>query len=226
MISLGGKKRLGKRIVSDIYARLEQDDIYPVDCCWWEPFVGGGNVIEHVQGVAFGTDANSLIIDALIAIRDNPESLPKDNTEYTEQDYKDRKPSPLAPIAYSVGGKMWCGWKRGDGRDYVAEAYRSAKKQSPKFRYKRFLCGDYTEFDFGANMIIYCDPPYQCTTKYKHDIDHDEFFDWCRVQAKDNHVFVSEYSAPDDFELVAEYSHNTTFSGKPKKTVERLFRVF
>ena len=224
MIRMGGKSRLGKRIVEAIYNHV---DGAPVDYVWWEPFVGGGNVIQHVQGHAYGTDADEDLIAALIAIRDNPESLPKDNTEYTEQDYKNRKPSPVAPFSYSVGGKKWGGWMRGShGRDYVAEAYRSAQKQSPLLEFKQFYTGDYREFDFGCTeMIIYCDPPYTKTTKYESGIDHNEFYNWCSEQASRGYqVFVSEYGAP--FEQIAEWGHNTTFSKQTaKKTTERLFAV-
>ena len=75
-----------------------------------------------------------------------------------------------------------------------------------------------------------CDPPYQGTTGYKTGaFDHDKFFDWCREQAKKNVVFVSEYNAPDDFELVWQGEIKTNFSSTRKKAthnaVEKLFKV-
>ena len=225
MISLGGKKRLGPKIVRDIYDNV---DGLPCDYVWWEPFVGGGNVIENVTGYAVGSDANPDIIKALIAIRDKPHLLPKNNKEYTEEDYRNRKPSPLAPFAYSVGGKMWGGWRRGDSRDYVAEAYRSAQKQSEKLRYKQFYDCAYHELDLGScEMIIYCDPPYEGTTKYKFSIDREHFWNWCREKSSEGHeVFVSEYKAPDDFELISEYKHNALSSRYgSRKSIERLFKA-
>lgn len=76
------------------------------------------------------------------------------------------------------------------------------------------------------DAVIYCDPPYLGTTKYStKDIDHNAFWDWCRKMSKDNYVFVSEYSAPNDFECV--WSKETTTSLKVHEhepRVEKLFR--
>ena len=76
-----------------------------------------------------------------------------------------------------------------------------------------------------------CDPPYQGTTGYKTGaFNHEEFFDWCRkMKAKGNSVFVSEYNAPEDFELVWQGEIKTNFSSQRKeathKAVEKLFKV-
>ena len=51
--------------------------------------------------------------------------------------------------------------------------------------------------------MIYCDPPYQDTKKYESDFDHDKFWNWVRKMSKKGHyVYVSEYSAPSDFECI------------------------
>lgn len=76
-----------------------------------------------------------------------------------------------------------------------------------------------------------CDPPYQGTTGYKTGaFNHEEFFQWCRdMKAKGNIVFVSEYNAPDDFEVVWQGEIKTNFSSQRKeathKAVEKLFKV-
>ena len=82
--------------------------------------------------------------------------------------------------------------------------------------------------DLGKNCIIYCDPPYQGTTKYKgvDDFDHDAFWNWCREQANNGHkVFVSEYNAPDDFKCVwqKEIVSSLTKDSGSKKGMEKLF---
>lgn len=60
--------------------------------------------------------------------------------------------------------------------------------------------------------------------------NHEIFFDWCReMKTKGNSVFVSEYNAPDDFELVWQGEIKTNFSSTRSKAthnaVEKLFKV-
>jgi DNA adenine methylase len=42
------------------------------NACWVEPFVGGANMIDKVEGKRIGADLNEYLIEALILIRDNP----------------------------------------------------------------------------------------------------------------------------------------------------------
>ena len=82
-----------------------------------------------------------------------------------------------------------------------------------------------------ANALIYCDPPYQNTSGYKAgSFDSVAFFEWCRQQAKrGNIVFVSEYEAPADFEIVWQGEVKTNFANRREAAthhaVERLYRV-
>jgi len=71
--------------------------------------------------------------------------------------------------------------------------------------------------------IVYCDPPYQDTAEYKEGLNHADFWEWVK-----NHrlpVFVSGYSAPVDFAIVAEFEHRSTLSStnNAKVTIEKLF---
>ena len=54
------------------------------------------------------------------------------------------------------------------------------------------------------NALIYCDPPYAGTTKYRFgSFDSNSFWQWCRdMSKKGNTVIVSEYNAPDDFNCI------------------------
>ena len=45
-------------------------------------------MIDKVQGQRIGADINPYLIDALIAIRDSVDDLPKNNHDFTESDYK------------------------------------------------------------------------------------------------------------------------------------------
>lgn len=206
---------------------------------WWvEPFVGGANMIDKVVGNRMGADINSYLIDALVAIRDHVADLPKNNKEFTEEDYKqlrksdDYKYKGYAGFAFSYGGKWLGGWSRTDKtsvkqRDYVAESYRNAINQSPLLQGVRFVNESYLDLQIPDNSFIYCDPPYEATTKYTDEFNHTDFWQWCREKVKEGHsVFVSEYNAPEDFECAwqKEVVSSLTKDTGSKKAVEKLFR--
>lgn len=205
---------------------------------WVEPFVGGANMIDKVQGKRIGADINPYLIDALIAIRDCVIDLPKNNKEFTEEDYKklrksdDYKYKGYAGFAFSYGGKWLGGWSRTDKqsikqRDYVAESYRNALNQSPLLQGVKFVNESYLNLQIPDNSLIYCDPPYKGTTKYKDSFNHKMFWQWCRDMAKKGHIiYVSEYNAPSDFECVwqKEIVSSLTKDTGGKKAVEKLFK--
>jgi len=227
---MGSKNRIAKHILPIMLAERKPEQ-------WWvEPFVGGANMIDKVGGKRVGADINPHLIDALIAIRDCVSDLPKNNKEFTEADYKELRKSNnykykgYAGFALSYSGKWLGGWCRdGKGqRDYVREAYRNAINQSPKLQGVRFVESSYQDLEIKPNSIIYCDPPYEGTTKYKDDFNHAEFWQWCRDKVKEGHtVFVSEYNAPDDFECIwqKEIVSSLTKDTGSKKGIEKLFRL-
>lgn len=226
---MGSKNRIAKHILPIML------EYKTPEMTWVEPFVGGANMIDKVEGKRIGSDINPYLIDALIAIRDCAEDLPKNNKEFTEEDYKqlrksdDYKYKGYAGFAFSYSGKWLGGWCR-DGlgkRDYVNESYKNAINQSPKLKGVRFIESSYNELPLNSdNCLIYCDPPYEGTTSYRDGFDHIKFWDWCREMSDRGHtVFISEYNAPDDFkclwqkEIVSSLTKNTG----SKKGIEKLF---
>ena len=228
---MGSKNRIAKDILP-IMLKDRKEGQY-----WVEPFVGGANMIDKVDGNRIGSDANPYVLQALISIRDNVDRLPKDNTEFTEEMYKELRKSDDYPFkgyvgfTASYGGKWLGGWSRTDTnaikqRDYVAESYRNAVKQSPLLQGVKLIHSSYDNLDIPDCSIIYCDPPYANTTKYKDDFDHDKFWQWCRDMSKKGHqVFISEYNAPDDFECIWQQEVNSSLTKDTgsKKAIERLF---
>ena len=81
--------------------------------------------------------------------------------------------------------------------------------------------------DKSVDAII-CDPPYQGTTTYKTDkFNHPNFWEWCRFMSSNNIVFISEYTAPQDFQCVWEGEIQTNFASqrkKAKQSIEKLFK--
>ena len=78
-----------------------------------------------------------------------------------------------------------------------------------------FSHGSYTQYSKLKGFVIYCDPPYISTEKhYTDSFDSKEFYKWCRDMSKHNIVFISEYNAPPDFELI--WSHTSKLTGVSK----------
>jgi DNA adenine methylase len=224
---MGSKNRIAKEILPIMLKERGQRT-------WVEPFVGGGNMIDKVQGKRIGADINHYLIDALISIRDCVSDLPKNKNEFTEDDYKDLRKSDdykykgYAGFAFSYSCKWLGGWCR-DGknkRDYVNESYKNAVNQSPLLQGVRFVNESYLDLQIPEDSLIYCDPPYENTTKYKDDFNHLEFWEWCRNKSKEGHiVFVSEYNAPADFKCIwsKEVTSSLTQDTGAKTSIERLF---
>lgn len=82
---------------------------------------------------------------------------------------------------------------------------------------------DYREVEIEKDSIIYCDIPYDNCEKYvNNDFNHDDFYDWVRKQ---NNIFISEYSMPDDFKVINERNIKSILSAtsKDKTVTEKLY---
>ena len=68
--------------------------------------------------------------------------------------------------------------------------------------------------------VIYLDPPYRNTAKYKHDIDFNELDEWIKNNKYD--VFLSEYNAP--FDVVWQKSKRVLLGNDNSlRKIEKLF---
>ena len=205
---------------------------------WVEPFVGGANMIDKVDGERIGADLNEYLIEALKLIRDEPNSIPDLITESGYQELKDKKElngiTGFVGFAMSFGGKWFGGYRRDvagtkgcveNMKTQTRRSKQNAIKQSKKLQGVEFIAKGYADLEIPKNSLIYCDPPYEGTTKYKDGFNHDEFWEWCRQKTKEGHqVFVSEYNAPSDFKCVYSKDLATTLSKqKGKIDTEKLF---
>ena len=233
---VGSKRKVVKHILPLMMANRG-------DRTWVEPFVGGGNVIEHVTGNRIGADINIHVIQALMLIRDHVHKLPKNNSEFTEYDYEllrsndidHRKIKSFAGFAYSFGSLWMDSWARNsENRDYVKAAYNLAVEQNQRFKGAVFVCSTYERLYIPDKSIIYCDPPYSKTKRYRYscgkvnEFDHSKFWQWCRkMREKDHLIFISEYNAPDDFKCIWEKEILVTIAKESNSTkrIERLFTL-
>lgn len=237
---MGSKRRIAKYILPIMLKKAEERNIIT----WVEPFVGGANMIDKVpiNFKRIGYDINEYLIEFFNEVKLGwipPVHITKEKYYFIKENKDlDFKITLWAGICCSYGGKWFGGYvsdykenrrlKNGNLPNHQTESRNSILKQSPLIQNVDFICDSYENLDFN-NYLIYCDPPYKDTTKYKDDFDHEKFYEWCRKQSKNNLIFVSEYDMPDDFKEIWSGEINTQLangskSGNIKKT-EKLFTL-
>lgn len=227
---MGSKRRIAKHILPIILKDRKPGQWYV------EPFVGGANVIDKVDGPRIGFDINPYLIAFLREMRDGwipPDEFTKEQYEEIKENIDKIEPFLVGYAAFelSFGASWFCGFRPNDprpGRKTTAiQAKNSVLKQAPLLNGCKFNCLPYNQIEFKSESIIYCDPPYEGTTGYQSgDFNHDDFWQWCRDRYKDGHqIFISEYQSPDDFVSVWEKEQKTSLNNKSdhKKATERLF---
>jgi len=227
---MGSKNRHSKQILPIILKDRKPDQWYV------EPFVGGANMIDKVDCLRIGSDCNKYLIALLKEMQRDSFSAP----DITEKTFDRMKSNPeqfsdwmlgYAGFQLSFGAKWFDSYRRDNTgkRDYSAEAKRNVNKQAKKVKGIDFYNLSYNELEIPADSIIYCDPPYKGTVKYKaneEEFNHDIFYDWVRAKVKEGHqVFISEYNMPDDFTCIwrKEVNGNISKDTGKKKSVEKLF---
>ena len=234
---MGSKNRLCKEIVPIIQSYVSNSNGY------LEPFVGGANVIDKIKcNNKYGCDLNKYLIALLDNIKNGwlpPKEVSEElynNILKNKNNYDDCLVG-FVGFCCSFGGKFFCGYARGyknDGktrRNYASESYRNLIKQAPNLKNIHFNCRDFRDINANiSNFVIYCDPPYRGTTKYKtEEFPYEEFYQWCKNMAKNNIVLVSEYNMPIDFECIwsketiANFDSNRKSNDDKNKRVEKLF---
>lgn len=222
---MGSKRRIKKHILP-IIEELRQNRLYI------EPFVGGANIFQDVKGPKIGYDSHPYLIAMWQAVS-NGWLPPQDITEeqyYYIRNNKDENPTLTGYVGFalSYGGKWFGGWCRDSlgKRDYVRESYNNALKQFPLLRGVKFECETVFNLNPTEPSLIYCDPPYQNTTRYKDQFNHSQFFDWCQNMSDRGHiVLISEYDTP--FKCIWEkpVTSSLTRDTGSKQAIERLFVV-
>ena len=226
---MGSKARIAKHILPIILKDRKEGQWYV------EPFVGGANMIDKVNGNRIGADVNPYLIMALELVRDNPHLIPRSNSEYTKEMYLAARNSDLsspvdcfAMFNYSFGATFKGSWAQNSrGSDYVKECVKNVLAQSDQLQGCILQCSSYDELSIPNQSVIYCDPPYASTFKYKgtNPFNHDKFWQWCRDKVAEGYkVFVSEYNAPDDFVCVWSKEINSNANAKAtSRAIEKLF---
>ena len=225
---MGSKARIVKQILPQMLRERQPDQT------WVEPFVGSGSVIMNVEGKRIGNDLCRPIVSLLEAVANGwcpPETISAEEYKAIKNS-QDSYPSELVGFVMfgcSFGGKGWGGYARNNsGANYAAMARKALLRDAPKLKGIVWKSESYLDLNIPERSLIYCDPPYASTTGYTLSFDHRRFWNWCREKSNEGHtVFISEYSAPADFECVLEISHSTTLNKNVRNSrTEKLFRRY
>jgi len=234
---MGSKRKIAAEILPIILYGRKQGQYYV------EPFAGGLNTLIQVKDLRIGADINDCLIEFYKAVCKGwlpPIRIEKEEYYAIKDNPGLNKPlTGWAGIFCSYGAKWFGGFisdyqenkrlKSGRLPNHQDESYNSLLKQRALFKDVDFRVSSYENLEIPPNSIIYCDPPYRGTTGYKDKFDHDAFWQWCRDKSAEGHaVYISEYSAPEDFicvwqkELSSQLSANTKPGGS-KLSIEKLY---
>ena len=241
MVYMGSKAKYAKYIVPILQQVIDNNEVDTYIEC----FVGGANIIDKIKCEnKYGYDRSDTLIALLSLAAENFDKVLKDGTrelwdmgkEYVKNNVKPEDMT-LADIGAMEFFASYCngGFPRGyakntSTRNYYKEAYSNMEKQAPNLKDITFKCQNYWELEDVENAVIYLDPPYQNTKSYGYanqpKMDYEHFWNWVRDLSKKNYVFISEQSAPEDFEIVWEQEvKRTTNKENNFKTIERLYKL-
>jgi DNA adenine methylase len=245
---IGAKTKIAKDIVPIIQSYIDNSN----KTDYIEPFVGGANIIDKVNCYCkIGFDINEYLIALLAEAKQDPELkfLPKEcsfehykevRDSYNKKDGKFTK-CYIGGIGFlaSYGGRFFDGGYGRDskgGRSIYSERKANLQLQARTtgFLSSCFFCADFEKtltktFNNIKNSVIYCDIPYRNTKKYNNkDFDYDKFYELVIKLSKDNYVFISEYSMPEEFECIWQKEVSVLQKSDRKKgdrATEKLFVV-
>ena len=143
---MGSKARFAKDLLPIILKDRQPNQVY------LEPFAGGMNMIDKVDGIRIANDQHVELMamwQALIYDNwDPPKSVSEEeyrHIKYNQEQY------PKYLVAYvgfnSFGGKWFAGYRRDKQgkRDYWSEHYRNITKQVPNLEGIQLSCKSYLD---------------------------------------------------------------------------------
>lgn len=214
---MGSKSRIAKYIVPIIQKYIDNNETDN----YYEPFVGGCNIIDKINSAhKYASDLNKYLIALLTHVSNGGElydSVSRElyneaKTAYKNNDKTKFEDYQIANIGFlaSYNGRWFDGGyakpvyeKTKIGlryRDYYREAKDNLLKQATDLKGITFSVCDYKEA-YPNGFVVYCDPPYNNTTGYENskNFDFEEFWNTMNKWSENNIVLVSELNAPENW---------------------------
>ena len=240
---MGSKSRIAKHIVPIIQRYIDENNIKK----YYEPFVGGANIIDKIDcPKKIGSDLNKYLIALLNHVAEggelyetvDKELYDKARTAFNNRDTSEFEDWQVGNIGFiaSYNGRWFDGGyakpgyektKNGERyRDYYREAKDNLLNQAESLKGIIFQAQDYREAN-PCGCVIYCDPPYANTKQYANarDFNYEAFWQTMREWSDRHIVLISEQNAPDDFECIWEQEVSRSIKAADKsKSTEKLFK--
>lgn len=229
---MGGKSRIAKELTKTMLDTSAQREVYV------EPFVGGGTVAEQMAP-NFRSSWLSDVHPDLVMMWDaviNDGWIPPTAVSYEQ--YQElrytKEPSALrgfVGFGCSFGGRWFEGYARYKDTNFAQSSHNVVMRQAKAIGSGgpvQVSALDFRDISAPTGSIVYCDPPYADTKGYSKTgvFPHAEFWEkateWSDAGAQ---VFVSEYTAPEDWTVVWEKEVVGQLDPRKQrdKPVERLF---
>lgn len=229
MVYQGSKNRISKHILPIVTKYLTENRYYV------EPFCGGCNLIDKIDHpLRMANDVNKYLIalfEYVLAGKTLPNFIEREEyykVKANKDDYEDWYVGFVGFLC-SMRGKFFDSYagiirlKDGKIRNYIDERSRNLINQIPLLHNVIFTDVSYLDLEIPDNSVIYCDPPYFNTKRYRDTIDYNEFWEWCRMKSCNNDVIISEYNAPNDFKCIWNCNIKSIVKGKAVIATEKLF---
>lgn len=232
---LGGKSRICKFIANKVNSERNSYD-------FWDPFCGGLSVSVSLGGRGTISDSSYPLISLYNSIYNGwvpPDTLSEHEYHESKNLPDDNPVKAFAGFGCSFGAKWFGGYARSSigSNDVQKYAKRASKSLIRDVSILKSRGCTFKHLDFmqvnpcNQKIVIYCDPPYENTTKYNgvSKFDHQLFWKICQQWANVGvNIFVSEYTCPIPHEVVWHKEHKSalkTSNGKDCLTNEYLFKI-
>ena len=233
----GGKKRIGKKIYTEILKYDNKD--CPMD--YFEPFCGMCGVMVHFakdnnRNIS-ACDINKDLILMWQALQEGwipPEDCTREEYDKLKNSKESSPIRGFLGIVCSFSAMFFRGGFRTKSKkyDFVKGGKKGVTDAINILKSVNFMNSASYDTHNPIGKLIYCDPPYK-DNKIANDnfdnFDHDKFWNIMREWSKNNIVIISEKVAPEDFVCIWELEYKVSFlnrtgdNNKKKLYTEKLF---
>ncbi len=228
---MGGKFRTGRRLYLVMKHYLKGKNVKG----YLEPFCGALGLLRYFTDYAplcVASDGCKDLILLWNEVKNETFEKPTMNKEQWDA-LKDSKESSALRAFAGFGLSFNGRWFSSYVEDHLEVSYRSLEVLKPKIKNVQFEHKDYrdqTELVREGGWVIHCDPPY-ANSFFTHDassfpFDMDEFWETMRKWTRmGNIVFISERTAPPDFECIWQATLPNNRTAGTKTYVDKLFML-